>query len=89
MRNEAADIAQETAEESPEWKYKAKVAGTAAVDATKAAYNELHDRTLEYSKATDQAIRQRPYVSLGIIFGAGCLLGFLMGRGGSGKECED
>ncbi|MFN7138896.1 MAG: hypothetical protein ACK4UN_06135 [Limisphaerales bacterium] len=88
MRNEAADIVQDHPEETPEWKYKAKVAGNAALDATKAAYQELHDRTLEYSKATDQAIRQSPYMSLGLVFGVGCLLGFIMSRGGS-KQCED
>jgi len=87
MTNQAADIVQETPEATPEWKYKARVARNAALDATRAAYQELHHRTVEYSRATDSAIRQRPYMSLGIIFGVGCLIGFLMGRGG-GRECE-
>ncbi len=86
MRNEAADIVQDTIEETPEWKAKAKVAGNAAWDATKSAYQELQDKTTACTKATDQAIRENPYYSVGIAFGVGCLLGFLLTRGGKSKE---
>ncbi len=89
MRNEAADIVQEQLEETAEWKAKARVAGTAAMEASRAAYQEIHDKTLEYSKATDQAIRQSPYKALGIVFGVGCFLGFLLTRGGKSEKCED
>ena len=88
MTNEAADIVQEIAEDQAEWKTKAKVAGSAALDATKAAYQELSDRTIEYSKATDRAIRENPYTAMGIAVAVGALLGFMMTRGSS-KECED
>jgi len=88
MRNEGADIVQDTLEETPEWKAKARAAGTAALDATKSAYNELQEKTVACTKATDQAIRENPYASVGIAFGVGCLLGFLITRGG-GKNCED
>jgi len=90
MRNEAADIVQDQIEETPEWKAKARVAGTAAWDATRAAYNELHDKTVQYSKATDEAIRQRPYASLGIAFGVGCLLGLLFtSRSSSNRKSKE
>ena len=82
MTNEGADIIQDTIEETPEWKAKAKVAGTAARDAAKAAYQELQEKTVACSKATDQAIRENPYWSVGAAFAAGCLLGFLFTRGG-------
>jgi ElaB/YqjD/DUF883 family membrane-anchored ribosome-binding protein len=88
MRNEANDIVQDHPEEAPEWKAKARVAGTAAMDATRAAYQNIQEKTVACSKATDQAIREKPYVALGIAFGVGALLGMLLTRGGS-EESED
>jgi ElaB/YqjD/DUF883 family membrane-anchored ribosome-binding protein len=94
MRNEGADIVQDNVEELKEatenWKEKAKLVGTAAWDATRATYTQLHDKTLAYGHATDQAIREKPYMALGIAFGAGLLIGLLAGRNGrSYEEDED
>lgn len=89
MLNEAADIVQDQPETTPEWKAKARIAGTAAVEASRAAYQEIQNRTVEYSRATDQAIRQSPYKALGIVFGIGCLLGFMFTRGSKRSTCED
>lgn len=89
MRNEAGDIVQDHAEElGQEWKLKAKAAGTAAWDATRATYQQLQDKTAEYSKATDRAIREQPYAALGIAFGLGMVIGLLAGRGSSSEETE-
>ena len=92
MRNEAADIVQDNVEElketTQEWKEKARAAGEAAWDATKATYQQLQDKTVAGAKATDKAIRENPYIALGCAFGAGLLLGFLVTRGG-GSEEED
>jgi ElaB/YqjD/DUF883 family membrane-anchored ribosome-binding protein len=86
MRNEAGDIVQDHPEDSTqEWKTKARAAGTAAWDATRATYQQLHGKTMEYSKATDQVIREKPYVALGIAFGFGMLLGLLA----LGGKCEE
>jgi ElaB/YqjD/DUF883 family membrane-anchored ribosome-binding protein len=90
MRNEAGDIVQDNAEElAQEWKAKAKAAGTAAWDASRAAYQQIQDKTVEYSKATDMAIRERPYVAVGIAFGVGMLIGLLATGGKSSEEDED
>lgn len=89
MRNEAADIVQDHPEEAPEWKAKARVAGNAAWDATKAAYHELHDRTAACTRATDQAIRGNPYTALAVAFGVGMLAGVLMTRNGRSEKGED
>jgi ElaB/YqjD/DUF883 family membrane-anchored ribosome-binding protein len=90
MRNEAGDIVQDNVEElkeaSREWKEKAKAAGTAAWDATRATYQQVQDKTVQYSKATDQAIRQQPYVAVGIAFGLGLLIGVLATGGKSSEE---
>ncbi len=90
MRNEAADIVQDNVEElkesTQEWKEKAKAAGTAAWDATRATYQQLQDKTIAGAKATDVAIRENPYIALGCAFGAGLLLGVFLARGGSEDE---
>ncbi len=92
MRNEAGDIVQDQTENlketAQEWKSKARAAGTAAWDATKTAYQQIQDKTVECSKATDLAIREKPYTALGIALGAGLILGVLL-TGRSKDEEED
>jgi len=90
MRNEAGDIVQDSAEETvQEWRAKAKAVGSAAWDATRATYQQLQDKTIEYSKLTDRAIREKPYVAVGIAFGVGMLIGLLATGGKSSEEEED
>jgi ElaB/YqjD/DUF883 family membrane-anchored ribosome-binding protein len=87
MRNEAGDIVQDHPEEiAQEWKAKAKAAGTAAWDATRATYQEIQDKTIEYSKATDRVIREKPYVAVGVAFGIGMVIGLLAFGGDSSDE---
>jgi len=90
MRNEAGDIVQDNAEElAQEWKAKAKAAGTAAWDASRAAYQQIQDKTMEYSKITDKAIHDKPYVAVGIAFGVGMLIGLLATSGKSSEEDDE
>ena len=84
MRNEAGDIVQDPEELAHEWKAKAKAAGSAAWDATRATYQQIQGKTAEYSKATDRAIREKPYIAVGIAFGFGMLIGLLA----TGRSCE-
>lgn len=92
MRNEAADIVQDEMEDlkhaSQEWKAKARAAGTAAWDATRATYQQIQDKTVEYSKATDTAIREKPYAAVGIAFGVGIMIGLLATTRNSSEEDE-
>ncbi|MEO6034873.1 MAG: DUF883 C-terminal domain-containing protein [Verrucomicrobiota bacterium] len=88
MRNQAGDIAENQGADSTtvqEWKTKARAAGTAAWDATRATYEQIHDKTLEYTKATDRAIHERPYVAIGVALGVGVLLGYLV----AGRPCTE
>lgn len=88
MRNEPTDVAQDQGEESnaaQEWKAKARAAGTAAWDATRATYQQLQDKTIEYTQATDRAIHEKPYVAIGVAFGVGVLLGYLV----AGRNCSE
>ena len=90
MRNEAVDIADDHAEDiqqmAQQWKEKARAAGTAAWDATKATVQQLQDKTREYSRATDRVIREKPYAAVGVAFGVGLLIGLLVTRGKSSEE---
>jgi ElaB/YqjD/DUF883 family membrane-anchored ribosome-binding protein len=61
-------------------KDKARVAGRSAMDLGKATYEEIQDRAIDYSQATDRAIRQNPYTALGCALGIGLLLGALVSR---------
>lgn len=89
MKNDVADAAKELKEATQELKSKAYAMGSAAWDATKDTYQGLHDKTLEYSRVTDQAIRRKPYAALGIAFGVGLVLGFLLTNRKSSDEDEE
>lgn len=62
------------------WGQKAAAAGTALWDASVTTYERLADQAVVSAKATDRAIRDNPYQSVGIALGAGFLLGLLMKR---------
>ena len=49
----------------------------AAVEKAKAVCQRLEEKTVEAAKVTDKAIREHPYHSAGIAFGAGLLIGVL------------
>ena len=53
---------------------------SSAIDSAKATYHRLEEKAVAGAKATDKAIRAHPYESLGVAFGMGLLVGFLVGR---------
>lgn len=53
---------------------------SAAIEKGKDAWQAVQDSAVSGAKATDRAIRQHPYPSLGIAFGVGLLVGFLARR---------
>ncbi len=52
----------------------------AALEATGETYARVKGRAIEGAKATDKLIRDNPYQALGIAFGIGALLGFVLSR---------
>ena len=74
---QAKDIATDAAEDLATRASRAKAA---AIESARAAYQVAQDKARAGAKATDEAIRGNPYSSLGIAFGAGILLGFLIRR---------
>ncbi|MEO6184277.1 MAG: DUF883 domain-containing protein [Verrucomicrobiota bacterium] len=77
LGREATDMASEKAQE---WANRTKAAGSAAMESARAAYQAAQEKAVAGAKATDHAIRENPYTALGITFGVGLLLGFLIKR---------
>lgn len=54
---------------------------TASLDAAKATYHDLQDRVVAGAKRTDKFVHENPYPAMGVAFGLGALLGYLLTRG--------
>ena len=52
----------------------------AALENGREIYGQVRDKAVESVKATDQAVRENPYQAIGIAFGVGALLGYLVAR---------
>jgi len=79
-RRRGEEIVRATAEGVEDVAHDVREQFTSALDAAKTAYTKLHDKSLDYAKATDQAVRKHPYPSLGVVFGLGVLIGILCQR---------
>src|SRR5512140_2244308 len=53
------------------------------VESAKETAGRVRDQAVDYAKATDEAVRQHPYQAMGIAFGVGAILGYLVSRRGS------
>jgi len=53
---------------------------TEALEASKDLRGRIQERAVLAAKATDKTIRENPYQSIGIAFGVGALIGFLLAR---------
>ena len=52
----------------------------AALERGKEVWNDVQEKAIAGAKATDTVIRDNPYQSIGIAFGVGALIGFLLSR---------
>lgn len=53
------------------------------VESAKEAAGRVRDQAVDYAKAADEAMHQNPYQVLGIAFGLGAIVGYLLSRRGS------
>lgn len=88
MEHEAREVAgtlHETTEQmkskAGELSEKAKQASERIGAAWESARTNIQEKTLASARATDRAVRDNPYTSLGIAFGLGLLIGVLVNRG--------
>jgi ElaB/YqjD/DUF883 family membrane-anchored ribosome-binding protein len=52
----------------------------AALDSAKEVAGRVRDKAVEGAQAADEAVRENPYQAIGIAFGVGALLGYLVAR---------
>ena len=52
----------------------------AALDSAKEIAGRVRDKTVEGANAADEIVRESPYQAIGIAFGVGALLGYLVAR---------
>ncbi len=53
---------------------------SASLEAAKATYHDLQDRVVAGAKRTDKYVHENPYPAIGVAFGLGALLGYLVTR---------
>lgn len=51
-----------------------------ALETGQGALGQLKERVVNSAKATDQMVRDHPYHAMGVAFGAGALLAYLLSR---------
>ncbi len=52
----------------------------AALESGKELYGRVRDKAVEGAKVSDQTVRENPYEAMGIAFGVGALIGYLVSR---------
>src|ERR1043165_2538578 len=59
----------------------------AALESGKEIYGRVRAKTVEGVEAADEAVREHPYQAMGIAFGVGAILGYLVSRRCS-RNCD-
>jgi ElaB/YqjD/DUF883 family membrane-anchored ribosome-binding protein len=80
VMRDAEDLLKATAGEAGEKVKEVRGRLTSALESARATCANLQDKTVQAARATDHVIREHPYESIGIAFGAGLLIGVLVGR---------
>ncbi len=78
--HDAEDLLKATAGDLSEKAKAARSRLSTALESAKVTCKRLEEKTAAAAKATDRVIRQHPYQSIGIAFGVGLLIGFLIRR---------
>ena len=80
LLEDAQELLAATAHVAEEKVVEARRRLTAAIEKGKEAWEAVQEKAVSGAKATDRAIREHPYQSIGIAFGVGVLIGFLIRR---------
>ncbi|MCU0783739.1 MAG: DUF883 family protein [Verrucomicrobia bacterium] len=59
----------------------------AALERGKEIYGRVKEKAVEGAKAADEAVHEHPYQAIGIAFGVGAILGYLISRRCS-RSCD-
>ncbi len=80
MEREGRDVTEQAKSAAAEMAEKVKEAGERMGSSWEDYRANIQEKVTEGARATDRAIRDYPYVALGVAFGAGLIMGMLMSR---------
>jgi len=80
ITDDARDLIAATANVADKTVVEARTRLAAAMDAAKNTLTYVQKRTVESARTADRKIRDNPYQAIGIAFGVGALIGFLISR---------
>jgi|SRR5690348_6856611 ElaB/YqjD/DUF883 family membrane-anchored ribosome-binding protein len=80
VARDAEDLVKATAGEVSERVREARARLADALESAKQSCARLGPKAIEGAKATDRAIREHPYESMGVAFAVGVLLGVIVSR---------
>jgi len=80
ISDNASDLINATADMAEQKVIEARNRLKAALASAKDTYVYVQKKAVEGAKTTDKAIRENPYYAIGIAFGVGALVGFLLRR---------
>jgi ElaB/YqjD/DUF883 family membrane-anchored ribosome-binding protein len=82
ITDETQDLIAATANVTEEKIISARNRLMAAMDAAKETYAKVQQKAVDGARAADKVVRDNPYQAIGVAFGLGALLGFLISRRG-------
>jgi ElaB/YqjD/DUF883 family membrane-anchored ribosome-binding protein len=80
LAEDAAALMAATADVAGDKVSQARKRLAAALENSRELAGRVRDKAVEGAKATDEAIREHPYQAIGIAFGVGAILGYLLSR---------
>ena len=80
LAEDARELMAATADVAGEKVGEARKRLAAALESAREIAGRIRDKAVEGAKATDEAVREHPYQSIGIALGVGALIGFLVSR---------
>ncbi len=80
IADDARALLAATADVTEEQVIEARNRLTAAMSAAKETCADLQKKAVQGAKAADKVIRDKPYHAVGVAFGLGALVGFLLSR---------
>jgi ElaB/YqjD/DUF883 family membrane-anchored ribosome-binding protein len=83
LANDARCLINDTTEVASQKFGEARQRVVQTVQSAKETAGRVRDQAVDYAKATDEAVRQHTYQGLGIAFGVGAILGYIVSRRGS------
>jgi ElaB/YqjD/DUF883 family membrane-anchored ribosome-binding protein len=78
LTDNARDLIAATANAADEKIVRARNRLSSVIESAQNTYATVQKKTVETAQATDKAIRANPYTAIGIAFGVGALVGFLI-----------